>query len=362
MDAYKSAGVDYEALDAAKREAVAAALSTSHLLAARGGGAIDESRGEPAFVFTVGDATLAMVLECLGTKSVIAREFEESGGSAHYGDVAYDTVAAVVNDLCCVGGLPLVVNAYFATGDAGWYGRGERLTSLVEGWRRACADAGAVWGGGESPTLASLVSNQDIELAGCAVGQVPIDPILGERLAPGDEIILLASSGLHANGASMARRVAAGSADGFHTRLDSGTLLGDAVLEPSIIYSPLIADLLGLGIVPTYISHITGHGFRKLMRARGDLVYRIRTLPKVPEVLSFLVDRSGMDAHAAYGTFNMGAGMALFSRPRDSDRILERARACGLDPLRAGEVESGPRSVLIEPLHITFASEDLSLR
>jgi phosphoribosylformylglycinamidine cyclo-ligase len=364
MDAYKSSGVDYEILDAAKRAAGAAALSTSHLLASRGGRAVDESRGEPAFVFTMGETALAMVLECLGTKSIIAREFEESGGSAHYDDVAYDTVAAIVNDLCCVGALPLVVNAYFATGDAGWYGRGKRLTSLVEGWRRGCADAGATWGGGESPTLASLVSNEDIELAGCAVGHVPIeiDPILGERLAPGNEIILLASSGLHANGASIARRVAGDSPAGFKTRLESGALLGDAVLAPSIIYAPLIADLLSFGIVPTYISHITGHGFRKLMRARGDFVYRIRTLPKVPEVLSFLVERSGMDARAAYGTFNMGAGLAVFCRPKDSDRILERARACGLEPLRAGEIESGRRRVVLEPLDITFASEDLSLR
>jgi phosphoribosylformylglycinamidine cyclo-ligase len=364
MDVYKSAGVDYEALDSAKRTAVAAALSTSHLLAARGGRAVDESRGEPAFVFTMGETALAMVLECLGTKSIIAREFEESGGSAHYDDVAYDTVAAVVNDLCCVGALPLVVNAYFATGDAGWYGRGKRLASLVEGWRRGCADAGATWGGGESPMLATLVSDQDIELAGCAIGHVPIeiDPILGERLAPGNEIILLASSGLHANGASIARRVAGELPGGFNTRLESGALLGDAVLTPSIIYAPLVADLLRLRVVPTYISHITGHGFRKLMRAQGDFVYRIRTLPKIPEVLSFLVERSGMDARAAYGTFNMGAGLALFCRPKDSDRIVERARACGLEPLRAGEVESGTRSVLLEPLDITFAGDDLSLR
>ena len=65
--------------------------------------------------------------------------------------VAYDTVAAIVNDLCCLGALPLVVNAYFATGSSEWYLQGDRGAALVSGWREGCVDAGAVWGGGESP-------------------------------------------------------------------------------------------------------------------------------------------------------------------------------------------------------------------
>jgi phosphoribosylformylglycinamidine cyclo-ligase len=139
-------------------------------------------------------------------------------------------------------------------------------------------------------------------------------------------------------------------------------LLGDAVLTPSLIYVPLIANLIEHRIVPTYLTHITGHGFRKLMRARQELTYRIRTLPRVPEVLSFLVERSGMDAREAYGTFNMGAGFAIFCKPQDSDRVLDRARDCGFDALRAGEVEAGPRSVHIDPLDVTFTGDDLSLR
>ncbi|MDP9226044.1 MAG: AIR synthase related protein, partial [Actinomycetota bacterium] len=228
MDAYSSAGVDYGVLDAAKREALTAALGTSALLESRGGKAVDASRGEPAFVFALDGMNLGLVLECLGTKSVIAREFQEAGGPDHFHDIAYDAVAAVVNDLCCVGALPLVVNAYFATGSAQWYAHGDRLSSLVEGWRRACTDSGATWGGGESPTLPSLISDEDIELAGCAVGRVPgdIQPILGERLSSGDHIVLLASSGLHANGASIARAAARGLTEGFHASLPSGALLG----------------------------------------------------------------------------------------------------------------------------------------
>jgi len=105
---YRAAGVDYDALDAGKRLAMAKALSTSPLLQARGGLALDASRGEPAFVFEHGGQTLAFVVEGLGTKSIIARHVLEQQGIDRFAGVAYDTVAAILNDLCCVGALPLV--------------------------------------------------------------------------------------------------------------------------------------------------------------------------------------------------------------------------------------------------------------
>ncbi len=364
VDAYKAAGVDYDVLDAAKRSALAQALATTPMLRAHGGEGLDASRGEPAFVFRLGDATLAVVLECLGTKSVLAREFQDGGGADHFADVAFDTVAACVNDLCCVGALPAVVNAYFATGSAQWYEEGERLSSLVTGWRAACEAAGATWGGGESPSLPGLVAENDIELAGSAVGYLPtgVEPILGQDLAAGDQIVLVASSGLHANGASMARRVAAGLTEGLHTPLPSGASFGDALLAPSVIYVSIVGELLRQGIKPTYLSHITGHGLRKLMRAQQDLTYRIHTLPEVPEVLRFLTEHARMDARSAYGTFNMGAGFAIFCRPEDADAIVEVAVQEGYGALVAGEVEAGPRAVHLEPVGVTFSSDELSLR
>src|SRR5947209_2973265 len=189
--AYSSAGVDYATLDAGKRNALTEALATSGLLSARGGRALDESRGEPAFVFELGGQTLAFVLETLGTKSIIARQLEDQLGGVVFDHVAYDTVAAVVNDLCCVGALPLVVNAYFATGASDWYADVEVHGALLAGWREGCVDAGATWGGGESPSLAGLVSELDIELAGSAVGLIPAgrEAILGQGLEVADEIV-----------------------------------------------------------------------------------------------------------------------------------------------------------------------------
>jgi phosphoribosylformylglycinamidine cyclo-ligase len=378
---YRAAGVDYETLDAGKRLAIAGALSTSSLLAARGGRALDASRGEPAFVFELDGRTLAFVVEGLGTKSVIARQVLEGQGINRFGDVAYDTVAAILNDLCCVGALPLVVNAYFATGASEWYRERERGAALIEGWRRACVDAGCAWGGGESPTLPGLLDKREIELAGAAVGAVPGGrrALLGEELEPGDEIVLVASSGLHANGASLARLLAGRLPNGYATELaadrtssDPGTdtsttasagttTLGEALLEPSVMYVGLVAALLAEELPLHYISHITGHGLLKLMRPPRALTYRIERLPPVPAVLSFLVEQARLDTHAAYSTFNMGSGYALYCAPGAGEAIVAVAEGLGLSALVAGRVEEGSRQVILEPVGVHFAGEELDL-
>jgi phosphoribosylformylglycinamidine cyclo-ligase len=360
---YRDAGVDYETLDAGKRLAIAGALSTSSLLGARGGRALDASRGEPAFVFELDGRAMAFVVEGLGTKSVIARHVLEEQGINRFGDVAYDTVAAILNDLCCVGALPLVVNAYFATGASEWYREGARGAALIEGWRRACVDAGCTWGGGESPSLPGLLDEREIELAGAAVGAVPEGrrPILGEELQAGDEIVLVASSGLHANGASLARLLAGRLPDGYATELGDGTTFGEALLGPSVMYVGLVEALLKEELSLSYISHITGHGLLKLMRPSRALTYRIERLPEVPRVLSFMVEQARMDAHAAYSTFNMGSGYALYCAAGTGERIVAVAQRLGLSAIVAGRVEEGQRQVILEPVCVNFAGEELEL-
>ncbi len=360
---YRAAGVDYESLDAGKRMAMAKALSTSALLQGRGGRALDASRGEPAFVFELGGQTFGFVVEGLGTKSIVARHVLEVQGVDRFAAVAYDTVAAILNDLACVGALPLVVNAYFATGASEWYLDRERTESLLEGWRRACADAGCVWGGGESPSLPGLLASEDVELAGAAVGAVPAGhtAILGDELAPGDEIVLVGSSGLHANGASLARLIAGRLTDGYATVLPSGATLGEALLAPSIMYVPLVAELLHGEVPVTYISHVTGHGLLKLMRPARPLTYRIERLPDVPEVLSFLVADAALDPAAAYSTFNMGVGYAIYCPAGRGAEVVRIAEGLGLTAIVGGNVEEGPRQVILEPVGVRFGSEQLEL-
>jgi len=362
-DAYRSAGVDYEALDAGKRSALTQALSTSELLRAAGGRALDESRGEPAFVFEVGGRPLAFVVEGLGTKSIVARQVEEELGFDGFGAVAYDTVSAIVNDLVCVGALPLVVNAYFATGSSDWYARRDRHEALLAGWREACADAGATWGGGESPSLPGLVQPRDIELAGSAVGLIPEGrrPIVGRHLEPGDEIVLVASSGLHANGASLARAVADRLPSGYRTALPSGRTFGEALLDRSLMYAGLVRALLASSVDVHYLSHITGHGLLKLMRPRRELTYRITWLPGVPEVLEFLVEQAGMSPTEAYSTFNMGCGFAVYCAAGAGAEVVRIATEAGLSAGVAGAVEAGPRRVVLEPVQVVFESDDMDL-
>ena len=365
--AYRQAGVDYTVLDAGKRGALGEALATSHWLAGAGARALDESRGEPAFVLRFAGSTLAFVLETLGTKSMLAREYHELTGANHFADIAYDTVAAVLNDLICVGALPLVLNAYFATGSSAWYEDTERSGALLEGWRRACDDARCTWGGGESPALVGLLESSEIELAGSAIGFVPPpgEPLLGEALTAGDEIVLVPSSGLHANGASLARRVASQLPQGLRTPLagDAGSeAFGAALLRPSFLYVELLRRLLGEPQVElTYLSHITGHGLLKLMRPQRELTYRIHTLPPVPPVLRFLAEQASLDAAAAYSTLNMGAGFAVYCRAGQGARVAAIAAAIGLDALLAGTVEEGARQVILEPVGVTFSSDQLAL-
>jgi phosphoribosylformylglycinamidine cyclo-ligase len=284
-------------------------------------------------------------------------------GINRFADVAYDTVAAIVNDLCCVGAVPLVVNAYFATGGSDWYRRVDRQEALLAGWRKACEDAGAVWGGGESPSLSGLVGESEIELAGSAVGAVPAGrrPILGAELVPGDEIVFVASSGLHANGASLARLIASELPDGYATRLASGRTFGEALLDPTIIYAGLVDRLVNSDMPIHYLSHITGHGMLKLMRPSRQLAYRITALPRVPEILEFLVERTEMSSPVAYSTFNMGAGYAVYCGAGFGGQVVDAAAGLGYDAMLAGVVEAGPRRVILEPNGVVFETGDMDL-
>src|SRR6185312_3058633 len=114
---------------------------------------IAASRGESAYVWEEKDSYRAIVVEGLGTKNLVADETRKFTNKTHYEAIAQDTVAMIVNDLVVVGADPQVVNAYFAIGNSDWFSDNERATDLVEGWAKACEMSGAVWGGGETPTL-----------------------------------------------------------------------------------------------------------------------------------------------------------------------------------------------------------------
>lgn len=363
LDEYRRSGVDYSVLDEVKREAIRLASATAPLLGSVGT-EISESRGSSAYVFELKDLTLAFVVEGLGTKSIIASDYLDLTGVNRFADIAQDAVAAIINDVISVGANPLVVTAYFATGDAAWYGNRERSLDLLKGWRVACEEAGAVWGGGESPALPGVITPTAIELAGSAIGMVPAGrrPVFGNDIVPGDKVLLLPSSGLHANGASLARRVASQLPDGLLTELPSGRQLGDALLDPTLIYAPFVRELLASSVVPKFLNGITGHGFLKIMRPEAEVRYEIIAVPPVPEVLQFLVSELGMSPSEAYSTLNMGAGYVVIVGPEDADEALRLARKTGHDALIAGNVVEGERALAIPSLGVEYRDEDFQLR
>jgi len=137
---------------------------------------------------------------------------------------------------------------------------------------------------------------------------------------------------------------------------------GEVLLDPSPLYGQLVELLQQDGIGLHYAAHITGHGWRKLMRAAQPLSYLVETLPPVPPIFDLICSHAGMDRSEAYGTFNMGAGFALFVAPADAARACELARADGRELLPVGRVEAGDKRVVLAPLGIAFEGDSLQIR
>ncbi len=363
---YRQAGVDYARIDPLKVDAQRAAAATAAQLAPHGAVEVAASRGESAYVVDVGPFYLATIVECLGSKALVADEMAALTGRSWYGGIAQDTIAMAVNDLITVGATPLVVQAYWAAGGSEWFADADRAAALVAGWRSACEACGVAWGGGETPALAGIVEAGRIDLAASCTGLIqPKQRLsLGDRLGPGDAIVLLDSSGIHANGLSLARKLVERLPDGWLTEVAPGVSYGQALLAPTLLYSPVTEALWAAGIVPHYCANITGHGWRKLLRHPARLHYRIDSLPPVPPVLAFIQRHAAMSDREAYSTLNMGAGFALFVAAGDAERTVAVAREQGIGARIAGTVEAGTatKKLRIAPLDIAFGDDDLQLR
>ncbi|MFN5723135.1 MAG: AIR synthase related protein, partial [Betaproteobacteria bacterium] len=307
---------------------------------------------------------LASIVECLGSKALVADDMQRLTGRSWYEGIAQDTIAMAVNDLITVGATPLVVQAYWAAGGSDWFADASRAQALVAGWKKACDACGVAWGGGETPALAGIVEVGRIDLAASCTGIVNPKSRLsvGERLEAGNAIVILASSGIHANGLSLARKLVERLPQGYLTPLEDGSTYGQALLAPTVLYSPVSEALARSGIYPRYCVNVTGHGWRKLLRHPGTYTYRIHTVPPVPTVLRFMQQHAGLDDQEAYSTLNMGAGFAFFVDAEEAQRTVEVARECGIEAWVAGQVEEGPKELLIEPLQLRFGADDLQLR
>ena len=361
---YEQSGVNYDLIDPLKVAAQRAAAATGAHLLRHGFSEVAASRGESAYVVDVGPFYLASIVECLGSKALVADEMHQLTGRSYYDGIAQDTIAMAINDLITVGATPLVVQAYWAAGGSEWFSDAQRAQALVAGWKRACDVCGVAWGGGETPALAGIVAEGRIDLAASCTGLInPKQRLsLGDKLGPGDAVVMLASSGIHANGLSLARKLVERLPQGYLTEVSPGLTYGDALLAPTVLYSPVTEALYKAGITPNYGANITGHGWRKLLRHPAAHTYRIHSLPPVPPVLAFIQQHARQDDREAYSTLNMGAGFALFVKAQDAEHTVAVAKACGVDAIIAGVIEAGPKRLLIEPLGIEFGDDALQLR
>lgn len=395
---YSDSGVNYDLMDPFKIACQKAALQTSQNMNrfSRFGfevSEVTESRGESAFEidFNVRSATeaflpqyrnfrIAHVEEGLGTKNEVADQMRQLQdkitlaedarrifGKSFYKSIAIDNAAMILNDLSTVGASPISFLLHAAAESDEWFTDEERTADLIEGTVEACNQARCNWGGGESPTLRDIINPGHCLLSGSAIGlgfPRQHGDLKAKEIQEGNHIVLIGSSGPHANGITLLRK---GLLDrlphGYETTLPDGQTYGEAVLAPTVIYAKLIDSLLDeKNIFINYALHISGHGWRKLMRAQRELTYVIDKIPTPQPIFQLIQEVSGMSNEQIYGDYNMGAGFALIATERSVNKILEISQKLGYSALDAGHIERGPRRVVIEPLNIEFKGSSLQIR
>ncbi|MDD5153019.1 MAG: AIR synthase-related protein [Candidatus Pacebacteria bacterium] len=326
---------------------------------------VGESRGESVYLIQTPWGYLAHVEEGLGTKNLVADAMYRLTGKSYYDQVAQCAVAMIVNDMITLGALPLSVAMHLAVADSEWFNDKKRCNDLIEGWKNACNLSRCVWGGGETPTLRDIVMPGTVVLSGSAMGLIkPKNRLItAENIKQGDAIVFIGSSGIHANGLTMARKIADKLPNGYLTHLGDGRMYGEALLDATHIYVGLVEDCLSRDMSIHYAVNITGHGWRKLMRAAQPFAYIIEQLPKQLPIFDFLQKKGPVDDTEAYGNLNMGAGFALYVSEDDVNEVIKIAASHNFNALRAGHIErSSEKRVIIEPKDLEYSGTTLGVR
>jgi phosphoribosylformylglycinamidine cyclo-ligase len=328
-DAYRRAGVDLEAgaRAVALIRDLAAGASRPELVGGVGGF---------AGLFDLGGGRyLAAATDGVGTKLEVARL------AGRLDTVGIDLVAMCADDVVCTGAEPLFFLDYLAVGRA----IPERVAQVVAGVAEGCRRAGCALLGGETAEHPGTMPEDAFDLAGFCVGMVTEDRRLGpERVEPGDALIGLASSGLHANGYSLVRKALLEDAgyelDEVLPRL--GRSLADELLEPTAIYAPLVLEIARTGLVHA-AAHVTGGGIP------GNVP---RVIPagleadvdwgswRIPPVFDMLREVSGATEEDLRATFNLGIGMVLVVPAEDAGEVMARSERAQVRASRIGRVRA----------------------
>ena len=274
----------------------------------------------------------------VGTKLRLAQLLDK------HDTIGIDCVAMCVNDIICCGAKPLFFLDYIAIGK----NEPEKVATIVSGVAEGCVQSGCALIGGETAEHPGMMAADDYDLAGFSVGIVDKPKVIdSSRMAPGDVILALPSSGIHSNGYSLVRKVF----DVEHADLnlysaELGRTLGEALLEPTVIYvKPVLrcieaADVKG-------ISHITGGGFfENIPRCLPDgLTAKIdKAAVQTPAIFHLLQKQSSISEHDMFNTYNMGVGMTVIVSKETADAAIA-ALDCGAYVI--GEVVSGEERVTL---------------
>lgn len=329
---YRDAGVDIEAGDELVRRIKPLAKSThsEYVLGALGGFA-----GLCSVPADIEDPVLVSGTDGVGTKLKLAFELER------HDTIGIDLVAMCVNDIITVGARPLFFLDYFATSKLDV----DRAEAVLEGIAEGCRRARCALLGGETAELPGFYATGEYDLAGFAVGVVARKRIVdGSSVRAGDRLVGLASSGLHSNGFSLARRVLfhGDSPRSVHDRLDGTETLGEALLRPTKIY--VDAARIALDHDVHAMCHITGGGLpENLPRVMPEgLGVAIDSSSWSPEPIFGLIQKEGdVAAEEMRRTFNMGVGFVMVVSPQKTTSLVEALMAIGEHAFVVGEVTDG---------------------
>lgn len=370
IDMTHAAGVDYDQLDAHKRDAsrgAAETLAGAYNFQELGWEVIEWSRGESVFLVrhTATGLILGFLVEGLGTKNLIAEieALRSVHGRTFYDVIGWDTVAMVFNDAISLGAMPLVFAQHPALGDGGHL-VGQNGIDLTRGTVEACKYSGAVYGPGETPGLGGIILPETMCLSGAGLAHVPREEDLmnPDAVEPGLQILMLGSSGVHANGISAIRKMIHKWPEGYQTLLGNGRTFGSELLVKTQIYVPFIRECQKRGVRLRYSAHISGHGWAKIQRSKNEVTYCVDSVPESQPVFHHIQSLLGYSVREMYGAYNMGAGFCLFAELQQVLRIMDIGRDLGIPVYLVGKVQEGPRRVVIEPLGIEFTPEDVDIR
>ena len=321
-DAYARAGVSQGDADAAVASLVSALAAkaptqTRQVLAS----------GHYANVVRLDEAMgIALSTDGVGTKLVVAEQL------GRWDTVGIDCVAMNVNDVVCVGAVPLAMVDYLAVDRADPDVAGAIGTGLARGAELA----GIEIVGGELAQLGELINGLD--LAGACFGTVALDSLVtGASIEPGDPVIGLPSSGLHSNGYTLARSALA------EIPVDDerlGRPLGDVLLEPTEIYVKPIVELLRSELDVRGLAHITSGGLDNLLRLEAEVGYEIDDPLPVPEIFTLIQELGDVSDEEMHEVFNMGCGFCVVVSTDDEDAALGMLRAHYPEAKRIGRASA----------------------